>query len=144
MIKHTKDQLADSNKVISEVLGSLAFVLEYFEANNPELEHLPNGAINGALANAIRALEQVNSTLFKADDTLDSLQILDVSKTGSETDANKIIDLYLATIDSDFDLDTVCERRQTLQQMMRDNQERRKQRLVLIDGDNVKDIHESS
>ncbi len=140
MIKDTKEKLDNINKLAIETAGSLAFVFEYFEANNTELAHMPSGSINSALAGAIRSLDNISRQLYESNDVLESLIPMDTEETGSAADANKIIDFYLANLDSDLSVTQKLNSRDKAEQMMRENQAERKQRLSAIEAENVTQI----
>ena len=140
MIKDTKEKLDDINKLVTETSGSLAFVFEYFEANNTELAHMPSGSINSVLASAMRSLDNISKQLDESNDVLESLIPMDTEETGSAADANKIIDLYLANLDGDLPLEQKSKNHDRAIQMMRGNQAERKQRLSAIEAENVTQI----
>jgi len=140
MIKDTKEKLDNINKLAIETAGSLAFVFEYFEANNTELAHMPSGSINSVLAGAMRSLDSISKQLYESNDVLESLIPMDTEKTGSAADANKIIDLYLANLDGNLSLEHKSKNHKRAIQMMRDNQAERKQKLSSIETENVTQI----
>lgn len=140
MIKDTKEKLDNINKLAIETAGSLAFVFEYFEANNTELAHMPSGSINNVLAGAMRSLDNISKQLYDSNDVLESLLPMDTEETSSAADANKIIDLYLANLDSDLSLGQRSKNHDRAIQMMRKNQAERKQRLSAIEAENVTQI----
>lgn len=140
MIKDTKEKLDNINKLAIETAGSLAFVFEYFEANSTELAHMPSGSINSVLAGAMRSLDNISKHIYESNDVLESLIPIDSAETGSAADANKIIDLYLANLDSDLSAMQKLENHKKVEKMMRDNQSERKQRLSSIEAENVTQI----
>lgn len=114
--------------VIDEVSSSLCFVREYFEANHIELEHLPIGVTVSVLNGATTRLNEASDRMIDISESIETYSMVGTSFTASSTDANKIIDMYLANIDAKNSLVSTMENKAQIQLLMRKNQKERRKR----------------
>lgn len=144
MIDATINNVEEANNIVNEISYSLTFMNEYLNSESKAESNIKNTAIKCGLAGAIRSLSYVHELLSKSEGFLSNINSLNQTTPASSADANRIIDFYLSTIDSDYSPNQKLDNIRAIDQMMRDNQRQRKEKLSLVKNDDVAKIKQSN
>ena len=147
MLDAVETKLDENRWRIDGAIANLDFIIEYCEANNTTLKYMRPGSLESSLKSVVRELKQIQESIEEARDKHVVIRgdisdfTLKTEDDSQVVSSDKLVDMYLTILDNIDSLDDKIRQRDEVISQMRKNRLARKNRISVVNNDNVSTIN---